>query len=110
MKHKGDIGQPCRIPQSSGNQRDYHGCHCSHRDFDDSDGCGAYGDCDGDVTADVSSLEEYPGHNVIRPQTDSDESSAALETGVMGAFGTGAPWSQTGGGGGGEFRGLKKTS
>ena len=35
-----------------------HGFHCSHRDFDYSDGCSDYGDCDGDVTADVSSLEE----------------------------------------------------
>ena len=35
--------------------------------------------------------------DVIRSQTDSDESSAALETSVVGAVGTGA----TGGGGGG---------
>ena len=42
----------------------------------------------------MSSLEEYPGHDVIQsdvilPQTDSDESSAALETsGGGGAEGT----------------------
>ena len=45
---------------------DYHGRHCSHRDFDDSDGCCDYGECEGDVTADMSSLEGYPGHDVIR--------------------------------------------
>ena len=76
---------------------DYHGCYFSHRDFDDSDGCSIYGDCDGDITADVSSLDGYPGHDliqmdVIRPQTDSDESSAALETSVVGAVDTGAGW------------------
>ena len=84
---------------------DYHDYHGSHRDYDDYDGCGDYGDYDGDVTADVSSVEEYTGHDVIRsdvilPQTDSNESSAVLETSVVGAVGTGAPWSQTGGGGG----------
>ena len=72
---------------------DYHGYHCSHRDFGDYDGCGDYGDYDGDITADVSSLEEYPGHDVIRsdvilPQTE----LSVLETSVVGAVGTGAPW------------------
>ena len=79
----------------------------SHRDFGDSDGCSDYGDCDGNVTADASSLVEYLGHDVIwsyviLPQTDSDDSSTALETSIVGAVGTGAPWSQTGG-----LRGLR---
>ena len=39
--------------------------------------------------------------DVIRPQTDSDKSSVALETSVVGAIGMGAPRSQTGVGGGG---------
>ena len=74
------------------------------------DDCDDYGDYDGDVTADVSSMEEHTGHDVIRsdvilPQTDSDESSAVLETGVVGAVGTGSPWSQTGG-----LRELKRIS
>ena len=77
---------------------DYQDYHGSHRDYDDNDGCGDYGDYDGDVTADVSSLEEYPRHDVIRsdvilPQTDSD----VLEISVVGAVGMGAHWSQTGG-------------
>ena len=55
---------------------DYHEYHGSHRDYYDYYGCGDYGDYDGDVTTDVSSLEEYMGHDVIRgdvilPQTDS---------------------------------------
>ena len=59
---------------------DYHGSHCSLRDFDDFDGCSDNSDCEGDVTADVSSFDGYLGHDVIRidvirPQTDS---SAAL--------------------------------
>ena len=87
---------------------DYDG---SYRDYDDYDGCGDNGDYDGDVTADVSSLKKYKGHDIIRsdvilPQTDSDESSAVLEISVLGAVGTGAVWSQTGGGGGAE--GTKK--
>ena len=37
--------------------------------------------------------------DVIRPQTDSDESPATLNTNIMGAVGTLSPrtWSQTGG-------------
>ena len=82
---------------------DYHDYDGSYRDYD---GCGDNGDYDGDVTADVSSLKKYKGHDIIHsdvilPQTDSDESSAVLEISVVGAVGTGAPWSQTGGGGGG---------
>ena len=37
--------------------------------------------------------------DVIQPQTDSDKSSVALETSVVGAIGMGAPRSQTGVGG-----------
>ena len=60
----------------------------------------------GDANADVSSLEEYRGCDVtridvIRPQTDSDKSSAALETSVVGSIGTGAPSLRLGWGGGG---------
>ena len=45
----------------------------------------------------MSSLEEYPGNDVVRsdvilPQTDLDASSAVLETSsVVGAVGTGVP-------------------
>ena len=51
----------------------------------------------GDVTTDVTSMEAYKGRGAIRsdvvlPQTNSDESSAELEIGVVGVFGKGAPW------------------
>ena len=88
-----------------------------YHDLHGSDGCGEYCVSYGVANADVSSLEEHRGRDVIRidvirPQTDSDKSSAALETSVVGAIGTGAPpppppvsdW----GGGGGGLRGLKR--
>ena len=51
---------------------------------------------DGDVTAGVTSMEEYKERDVVLsdvvlPQTDPDESSAKLETIVVGIVGTGTP-------------------
>ena len=58
-------------------------------------------DPDGDVTAGVTSMEEYKERDVVLsdvvlPQTDPDESPAELETIVVCAVGTGAPWFLTG--------------
>ena len=58
-------------------------------------------DPDGDVTAGVTSMEEYgecdalPSAVVLSP-TDLDELSAELETIVVGAVSMGAPWFMTG--------------
>ena len=53
-------------------------------------------DPNGDVTAGVTSMEEYKEcdvvlRDVVLSQPDPDESSAELETIVVGAVGTGAP-------------------
>ena len=58
-------------------------------------------DPDRDVTAGVTSVEEYKERDValsdvVLPQTDPDESSAELETIVVGDVGTGTLWFLTG--------------
>ena len=58
-------------------------------------------DPNGDVTVGVTSMEEYKECDVVLsyvvlPQTNPDESSAELETIVVGAVGTGVPCFLTG--------------
>ena len=68
-----------------------------YHDLHDSNGCGEYCVSHGAVNADVSSSSENMRLEVLRgdvalSRTGLEESSAALETSVVGAVGSGAPW------------------
>ena len=84
---------------------DYELYHDLHGDSD----CGEYCVSHGDVTTAAPCIEEYTGCDVTRsdavlPRTDSDESSAELVTGVVGAVAREPPGLRLGAGGGGGLK------